>query len=150
MLFEPTSIVELSFPNLQAFSINAASCRDARFKSSAFKAWHTATKATIQMHGKYKDLLAFAETFKQGNDKAIAVTISIYYPIWLFFTSKGTISSKTFDVTNTEKLLVDLLFGDIMQINDKNIVRLVSTKAASKDYRIDISLETCPAGYKKA
>lgn len=143
--FETVTKVEMSFPNQQAFSINASTCRDVRYKSTAFKDWHLKTKAAVQMHGKYKNLIAFAETFKQVTHVAIGVTLDIYYPDWFFYNAKGVISSKTLDVTNFEKIWVDLIF-DLLAINDKHIVSLKSTKSPAKEYRVEMSLEIVPTG----
>lgn len=96
------------------------------------------------MNGSYKSLLDFAETFKQDNNQSIEIEIDIYYPNWVFYTAKGTISSKTFDVSNTEKILIDLLLGDILQINDKNVTKLISSKQPAKGYGININLALVP------
>lgn len=139
-----THEVNLDLPNQMAFSINAATCRDARFKTVAFKDWYSKIKANIQMNGNYKSLLDFAETFKQDNNQSIEIEIDIYYPNWVFYTSKGTISSKTFDVSNTEKILIDLLLVDMLQINDKNVTKLISSKQPAKGYGININLTAVP------
>lgn len=139
-----THEVNLNLPDQMAFSINAATCRDARFKTVAYKDWYSKIKASIQMNGSYKSLLDFAETFKQDNHQSIEIEIDIYYPNWLFYTSKGTISSKTFDISNTEKILIDLLLVDILQINDKNVTRLISSKHPAKAYGINITLALMP------
>lgn len=125
-----------------AFSINKVSARDIRFKTAAYKDWYTMVSHEI-VHAQYwPQLQKLAETFKL-NGGAFNVILETHYPTSIFYAKNGHISAKTYDLTNTEKPLIDLIFGDLMDVNDKNIVRVVSTKhpnAAYTHLKVSITL----------
>jgi Holliday junction resolvase RusA-like endonuclease len=54
------------------------------------------------------------------------------------------INAQSLDLSNVEKLIVDALFIDKhennLQIDDRNITRMVSEKCFGEDYRIEITI----------
>ena len=132
----PSNSVTLVIPGARAFSINRATGRDARWKSSAYKDWATIFHQQIIQHDFYADLLLLAEDFLADDSQTIELDMHVQYPKEMYFNTKGTISSKTLDITNCEKLAVDILIGSIMGINDKHLVDLRSTKGPGLDYRV--------------
>jgi hypothetical protein len=101
---------------------------------------------------KIKDkLLKFKEEFDEKED-AISIELVFYIPKDKFYTKKGDISLRSNDLTNVEKLLVDIIFDSRfnnryvsdtkvlnLDINDKLIVDLSSKKRPTAgDYYIDI------------
>jgi len=118
----------------KAFSINAATYRDSRFKSAAYKAWEAAILPDIP------DLSHMA-----GFDY-YEIQIEVEYPANIFFNKQGGISAKTFDVTNFEKLLVDLIMNKSVKTDDRYLVKCTSSKFSGAVQRIHISLK----GYNKA
>lgn len=123
----------------KAFSINKTYTRDIRFRSSEFKEWYTLTKTSIQEHDAYKSLLELADDFKSKGG-TIVMSLQIVYPFWAFRNKQGEISARTLDVTNYEKGLVDLLLQDCLQINDKNLVKLTSSKCEGPTYQVRIEV----------
>lgn len=132
--------VTMILPNSRAFSINQATGRDARFKSSSYKEWYTILKQQIIAHPEYANLLILAEDFLADETQAIELDYHVQYPADFFKNSKGLISSRTFDVSNTEKLFVDMLLGDIMGINDKYVHKLVSSKGPGDSYALKFTI----------
>lgn len=130
--------IEFTVPT-QSFSINRASTRDVRYKSSDYKTWYLHTKTLIEEADYYKSLLDFAEHYKQMGG-GLRMKIEIVYPHWFFYNKQGQISAKTQDVSNFEKLLIDLIIQDVMNLNDKNILELYSSKRAGATYLINVEI----------
>lgn len=74
----------------------------------------------------------------------VSVNLTFFYPSNIFWTKEHVISSKTFDLSNVEKLLIDVIFGTVLQINDKNIRRLHSEKHPGAAWAIEVVLELNP------
>jgi len=96
--------------------------------------------------------LESVRSFKQKFDPlkhGIRVAISHEIPHEYFFTKAGEISLRSKDLSNVEKLPIDLLFdkkfndrGDIenLCLNDKHIVHLISEKIPGQTWKIVIEL----------
>lgn len=69
------------------------------------------------------------------------VYITFGYPEHIFRNKAGAISSKTFDLSNTEKPLLDLIFNNTMEVDDKHVVLLHSRKISGGRFYIDIDIE---------
>jgi Holliday junction resolvase RusA-like endonuclease len=130
--------IEFILP-VKAFSINQMSCRDARFKTSAYKDWATAVLQYIRDLDNYKTLLDIAAEHKAKNG-TFSIKIIVHYPFHEFFNKSQQVSSKTIDVTNFEKPLVDLIFKDIMELNDKYVTEMLSRKEASSHHYITVAI----------
>lgn len=128
--------VTMFLPNSKAFSVNQATGRDSRFKSASYKEWYTILKQQIIQHPEYANLLILAEDFLADETQAIELDYHVQYPADFFKNSKGLVSSRTFDVSNTEKLFMDMLLGDIMGCNDKYVHKLVSSKGPGDSYAL--------------
>jgi len=122
-----------------AFSINRMTYRDARFKTKEARAWEAKVSEMLQEHKMLVDMAAMAK--KDGSTFGIEITVE--YPPHIYWNKSGGISSKTFDVTNTEKQIVDMIFR-FMETNDKYLVKLVSRKCAGPRGCIKIKLELNP------
>lgn len=132
--------VTMELKDSRAFSVNQATGRDARFKSTAYKQWYTILKQQIIAHPEYANLLILAEDFLADETQAIELDYHVQYPADFFKNSKGLVSSKTYDVSNTEKLFIDMLVGDIMGINDKYVHKLVSSKGPGDAYALKFTI----------
>lgn len=130
--------IELSIP-LKVFSINQMTYRDVRFKSAAFKDWATKVVAYIEECEQYKELMDIAQDHKL-NGGIFDIEIEAVYPHYEFYNKQGSVSSKTIDVTNFEKPLIDIIFGQIMDVNDKYIVNMVSCKIPGSHHHIKVSI----------
>ena len=73
--------------------------------------------------------------------KGFKVTYACEYPLHVFFNAQDTVSSKTIDVTNYEKILQDVIFGQFLNINDKLIVDMWSFKFPGKAYKLHVTIQ---------
>lgn len=73
------------------------------------------------------------------------VNIKIIYPEALFFTSSRAVSNATHDLSNVEKMLIDLIFlkrhGSKLAVDDRYITKLVSTKAPGPEHFITVKIQ---------
>ncbi len=109
---------------IEAFSVNRMTYRDVRFKSKEYKDW--ATKI-LYLLSEEKALIDLAARWKEHGG-VFKVTVSVEYPKHVFFNKQGDVSSKTVDCTNVGKPLIDLIFGQTMDVNDKYIVDYTELK----------------------
>lgn len=118
-------MVELNFP-FKAFSVNAMSYRDSRFKTAEYKAWHSEVVAYMNAH--YAEVLnELNQEFNEWN-VVYSVRIEFIYPPEVLFNANGGISSRSFDLSNCEKNIIDIVFRNGMAVDDKHIVELISIK----------------------
>lgn len=125
--------------NIKPFSVNKMYCRDARFKSQEYKIWATTTNTAIQESDEYKQLLDIAEAHK-ANGGTFYVGLVYEYPAYMFYNKAGQISSKTVDCSNGAKSIIDIVFNDIMEVNDKHITCLKEEKRAGSNYLMHITI----------
>ncbi len=118
-----------------AFSVNAYHFRDKRHKTPEARAWENSILAQLN---EIKELSAIADEWRLSGGYFI-LQIAIFYPHHIFYTQSGEISGKTFDCSNVEKPLQDLIFKQ-MGLNDKLVKRLVSEKSAGVQHYMEISL----------
>lgn len=90
----------------------------------------------------------------------ISATITYYYPSSKLFTKKDEISSKSLDITNVEKPLIDIIFlphyydkefpygFKNLNLDDKFLVECNSKKALSPDQTHYIKVELSIVNYK--
>lgn len=130
--------LEIILP-VEPFSINRKSSRDARFTTSAYKDW--ATKIVYRLENNLELKRLGVKWLNDGGQ--FHVEYHFTYPGNKYYTSKKDISSKIYDLTNTEKPLQDLIF-DVMGVNDKYVTKLISTKGPGADYEIRILLTLLP------
>lgn len=119
----------------KAFSVNKAYYATRKVLTAEAKAWQAEITAQLE---ELKCLSEFASDFKE-NPGPIELRLVFYYPQHVFYNAQGQISSKTFDVDNSCKLLIDMLFST-MGVNDKNIVKLVAEKRAGAQHYIGVQL----------
>lgn len=149
----------LIFPDLKPFSINATYSRTQNgvFKSSG------ATEFCAQLFnvmGRSENQQKLQELRTKFDPKlhAYALNIVCFYEPEMFFTKKGDISSRTLDISNCEKLIVDALMlpkyheesepygAPNLNCDDKMLVQMISTKlpAHKAAIRVDISIVDKP------
>lgn len=129
---------EFSLPS-RPFSINASYYRDARIKTSEVKEWSAQIFHRLNTVENIEKMRQIRESFDDQRH-SISIEIVAIYPRSEFITKSGILSSRTIDVTNFEKLLVDLFFAEQyfdkpspygvrnICLNDKHIVHMVSSK----------------------
>lgn len=60
----------------------------------------------------------------------------------MYYNKHGQVSAKTFDITNCEKPLVDLIMNNFMNVNDRYLTVCVSSKGPVMDRQsIDITIK---------
>lgn len=94
---------------------------------------------------------AFKELKDQFDPKehCLIVEITCYYPKEILITKKGTLSAKAFDISNTEKPIIDVIFLEKyatstisnIGIDDKYIVDMISKKRYSDKHKIEIKIQ---------
>lgn len=136
--------------NSPPFSINSAYYRN-RQRTKECRAWGN------QIHSQMSQpsVAAAIKLFKQSLDShtKLSVELNFKYPEKKLYTIKGEVSRRSMDLSNIEKLLIDLIFdkrfqdritdcGNIVESleeDDKKIMKLISTKSLSDDdtYQIE-------------
>lgn len=132
-------IVTFNLP-FKAFSINAAYYKNRFIKTMEFRDWQTLVLEHLNDIKLLDDLRLEYE--RVGG--VFAVELTFVYPYPIYYNKQKTISSKTFDLSNVEKPLLDVIFGDRLGINDKYVVELNSAKRAGACHEIQITLELQP------
>lgn len=119
------------------FSVNAYYFRDLRVKTKEARAWEAEVMELLEEHRKaLQDLVApFSSTCSFG------VEFTAVYPKHVYYAQHGGISSKTIDITNFEKPLMDLIFKNVLELNDKYVVKCISRKEPGLIYSLRIKLK---------
>ena len=100
--------IQISLP-FAPFSINKMFLRNRKYTVAARKYRFTVLKA-LQEKANAAKLKQIREAFNPLIH-SFSITLISHYPTVTFFNKKGTISARTMDLTNTEKLLVDCFFS---------------------------------------
>jgi hypothetical protein len=128
--------VNLEIP-MKAFSINSYYYASRKVKTKEAREWE---EEFMQHLEEEKGLTDLALDFSEHGGTFI-VSIWIQYPHHVFYNNQRIISSKTFDCSNTEKIIIDRIFGDKMQVNDKHITELHSYKEVGPRHCIKIRIQ---------
>lgn len=128
-------MVTLHLP-IKPFSINQMNCRDARFKTQAYRDWATEVLARLDEHKELHELALD----HQASGGTFEVELVAEFPEHVFYNKDGAVSSKTIDCSNFEKPLIDLVFGHTMDVNDKFITKLISSKRPGAAYGIKMTI----------
>lgn len=119
-------------------------------------------KVLSQLEQYREALKLFKQSFNEDTD-ALRLELLFLIPPSHYFTKEGKISIRSCDLTNVEKLLVDVLCDERfnnrelnghkilnLDINDKYIIELLSEKKPSDDdYMIEMTLSIIPNGLIK-
>lgn len=124
--------------DMPAISVNAVSCRDVRFKTAEFKDWsyriqHELSKCAEHVQELNKLFSITSDHFE--------VSITLTYPVETFYLKNGAISSRTYDVSNFEKPLLDEVFNKFIGVDDKYITKLTSAKKSASVQTQSIAIE---------
>lgn len=127
--------------------------RDMRFKTAKYRDWQAHAFWELAKPEPEAAMAALREAF-DADKYAFHVTLTCYYPTKEFFNKqKGTISTRTIDVSNFEKNILDCMFGqefhgsmapygcNNINANDKYIVQLISKKEAWENSTFAIKVE---------
>ncbi len=122
---------------IKPFSINAAYYKNRAIKTQECKAWEAQVLTLLEDE---KTLHEMADDWRSKGG-VFRVEFMFVHPEHIFFNKNGTISSKSFDLSNTEKLLLDVIFGKYMDVNDKNVVQLFSIKTYGPRWSIKTQIQ---------
>jgi len=142
--------VKLILNSIKPFSINGAFWKN-RKHNKACKEWKVTVLEALNSPLNASQVKSLSQVF-DCSLHALYATITVFYPTKTFFIQgkkgknpQGSISSKTMDLTNTEKLLVDLVFNHTLNIDDRYITDLKSEKRPSKEsYKTEIVISLIP------
>ena len=127
----------------KGFSINSAYYKKSFSKTVECRRWESQILAKLTTPGNREILRRLRES---ADIKKFGYGVYIKYeiPAKNFWNQKKTISRKSMDLSNVEKLLIDLIFGDDtvgIGVDDTNIIQLVSEKHPSTTYRIIVQVK---------
>jgi hypothetical protein len=131
----------------RAFSVNEQFCKDKKFGMRK-DAKEFCYKVNWELQ-KYKD--AFDKLRSEYNPKKHGISVSFTHNYKDFYTISGEISHKLLDLTNTEKLLMDLCIDKAhngpapykspnLNLNDKSVIELISVKRPSTTDHVIIEI----------
>ena len=138
--------------HLPAFSINAVYTKNRCWKTSEYKEWSSNVFHQLNSDHNLEKLEQIRNAFNSKTDGFI-VTLIHFYPKETLFTNKGSISSRSHDLSNIEKPLIDLLFLPTyfnqphpygcknLNVDDKFILELHSYKKPALKHKIEITIE---------
>lgn len=133
------------------FSTNSFYTGNGRFKTTAAKEWSASILFALNNPDILSKLKELREHFNPKKH-SYQIEFTFYYPKSIFFNKSGELSHKSFDITNCEKHLQDLLFSskvfgtnspyecENLNIDDKFVTDLVSRKRPGVDYKIEVSI----------
>lgn len=87
----------------------------------------------------HKTLYDMADLFKEKGG-SFEIKIVCIYPRHVFYNQAGQISAKTFDLSNVEKPILDLLINTHMGLDDRFVTRLMSEKKVGPTHAIEIKI----------
>jgi hypothetical protein len=126
-------VININLP-IKPFSINAAYYKTRNRKTVDACDWETAVDEMLHQATGLKALTAY---------KLFSVRYVFIYPEYIFWNKSKLVSAKTFDLTNTEKMLQDRLFA-ALGTDDRYVVDMHSSKRPGAMHEIRITIEGLP------
>ena len=128
--------VEINLP-IKAYSVNAYFYGNRSIKTKEARAYEA---LVLHLLEDYKQLHDMADIWRESGGY-FSIDICVEYPQHIYYNKSGKISAKTFDVTNVEKPLVDLVMNRFMDVDDKNLTSMCSSKRPGPMHSVRIILE---------
>ncbi len=128
--------VKFTLP-FKAFSLNAYRYGYTPHKTKAAREFE---ETVLRSLGEAFSAQELADKWNSGGYNQIQVDIVHVYPRAVFYNKAGAVSAKTFDLSNTEKILLDLIVNRYVGLDDRFVTRLVSSKEAGKSYSVEVTL----------
>lgn len=128
--------VEFTLP-IKAFSLNAYRYGHSPHKTKAAREFEEDVLQRLKL---IPPLELMAEKWRK-NYGVIEVEFVFVYPSSVFLNAQGRVSAKTFDLTNCEKILLDLILNRHVGIDDRFVTRLTSSKTQGSQHEIQVLLE---------
>lgn len=136
----------------KAFSLNKYLTGNGRFKSQDAVQWEASVIHKLSNPEFLEQFKEFADKFDRTQHR-FEVELICYYPRTIFYTKKGEVSGRTFDCSNVEKPIIDILFGEsyynkshpygLKNINsdDRAICDLISRKRPADEHRVEVTIK---------
>ena len=137
------------------YSINRAYYRNRQLTREC-RLWREKFLLRLQDPKIQKQMVKIREKF-EPKKHSLSVSYHFYYPKSILLTKAGTISKRSMDLTNIEKLVQDNIFDERyngriihdttianLNIDDKFITSLHSSKNLGDSYLIQIEIEILP------
>lgn len=122
---------------IKAFSVNAYYYKTRSFKTPAAQDWETMVCYRL---AKVPGLRELAVQWKELGG-VFHVQMTFVYPMDVYFNKAGHVSAKAFDLSNVEKPLLDMIFRETLEVDDRFVTELISRKRAGAAYGIEVCLE---------
>ena len=140
-------ILEINL-NSKPYSVNRYYYGNRAIKRREAVQWEQVIIENLRDEEVQKNIEEFMSHF-DPKENCFSVELTFYYPESLFYTKKGMLSTKVFDITNVEKPLVDTVFLEKystsviknLQIDDKYITKCVSQKLPSESHWINVKIQ---------
>lgn len=130
-------MITFSIP-IKGFSVNAYYYGNRRIKTKEARLWEAEFISAVSPQIK-KQLTDMQEEFNLHGG-VFSLSLEFLYPRATFYNLKTEVSARTLDLTNVEKPVQDLLFNQLMGVDDRFVTRLKSVKKASSKYEIKIRI----------
>ena len=137
------------------YSINKAYYRNRQLTKEC-RQWRENFLLQLQ-NPKIQKLMAKIRKQFDSQKHSLSVCYHFYYPKSILLTKSGTISKRSMDLTNIEKLVQDNIFEERyngrvihdttitnLNIDDKYITKLHSSKNLGKSYQVLVEIEILP------
>lgn len=134
--------------NVKALSINATYYANRNHgKTAEAKVWTAQVCTEINRY--YEQIKLIRDNF-DADKHVFAINLKFITP--KFYTADGKLSAHSMDISNIEKSIIDILFipsyngngiyqCDNLDIDDKYITSMLSTKEYGLDYAIEVTLK---------
>lgn len=138
---------------LEAFSINSVYYRDRRHKTQAYRDWEKQAFSAIYKPEVQEKLAQIREQFSESRH---CFSVGFVFEMPQLFNKQGKISSRAEDLSNVEKMLLDILFlpkyhvqpwpDGVPNLNadDKLVLKLSSEKKYAEQAGTWVSIELLP------
>ena len=152
--------INFSLYDVTPFSVNKAYYRRGKsiVRTKECRVWGDDVLLKLQLPEIKKKLKAFSNAVEPSRCKGLEVSIIFYLPPSIMYTKTGKISRRSQDLSNVEKLLIDLIFdprfhGRLihekvitnLNLDDCLVTKLTSEKCVNDlqdQFQIDVSLRT--------
>ncbi|HEY5688546.1 MAG TPA: hypothetical protein VIS27_09610 [Yeosuana sp.] len=136
---------KLYLPGCRGFSVNKAYYKSTFTRTTECRQWARGIAEALQSPTNMSEITKFLNTFNRDVD-AIGIFLKFKIPRGTFYTQKNDISRHSMDLTNVEKLLVDIVFDrkhgpHALDLDDKMLVQCISEKVPSDTFSIIIGLK---------
>lgn len=154
---EPILSHTIKFADLKPFSVNASYVRtfNGVRKSSGASEYSAQIFNVISRESEAAKLQELQSKF-DPKEHCYKLKITAYYPEAEYYTKKHELSSKTIDISNAEKLIVDCLFlpkfneepfpygARNLNCDDRYLVEMTSRKLGANKRLIEVTIEIWP------